>query len=112
MGPTVIPDESILRDVNPKVLDLTIQDLTDLADELAGLDSHNPSVKSLRAEDLQDIEAIFYESRVRAFRGRGGARPGEVQAEIFDNWSCCCCTPCCSCAASETDPFDVELEEV
>jgi len=114
MGSTIIPDESVLEDVNPQVLNLTPLDLEDLALEIAGLDSHNTKVKGLKAEDLQDIEAIFFEAKIRGIESqsrRPGGRPdtaGDMEPEIFDNWSCCCCTPCCCCAAAEVDPFDAD----
>jgi hypothetical protein len=105
MGPSLIPDQSILNEVNPKVLELNVKDLTDLATEISGLDSFNPKVKSLTVEDRQDIEAIFYEARIKGLTSSEGAQGG-AEPELFDNWSCCCCTPCCCCAAVDIDPFE------
>jgi hypothetical protein len=41
MGPTLIPDRSILNEVNERVLDLSVKDLNDLASQLAGVESNN-----------------------------------------------------------------------
>jgi hypothetical protein len=83
--------------------DLTVKDLNDLAAEFSGITTNNSRVAELTIEDLNSIEAVFYEVKMKAAQSTR-----EAQAEgapIFDNWSCCCCTPCCSCAATETDPF-------
>jgi hypothetical protein len=119
MGPTLIPDPSILEEVNPRVLDLSVKDLQDLASQISGVESNNPRVRNLNAQDLQDIEAVFYEAKIKAIQTQGSGTPfeyrpepgelgaeGEVEAQFFDGWSCCCCTPCCSCAAADVDPFD------
>jgi hypothetical protein len=119
MGPTLIPDRTILNEVNERVLDLSVKDLNDLASQLAGVDSNNPKVRNISASDLQDIEAIFYEAKSTAIQTResGGQfeyKPepgelgieGEVEAQFFDGWSCCSCTPCCCCAAAVVDPLD------
>ena len=84
-----------------------------------GVDSNNPKVRNISASDLQDIEAIFYEAKSTAIQTResGGQfeyKPepgelgieGEVEAQFFDGWSCCSCTPCCCCAAAVVDPLD------
>jgi hypothetical protein len=85
--------------------------------EMVGLDSHNPTVKGLTANDIQDIEAIFVESKIRgiqSLRGRPGGRPAtagditieDIENQLLDDISCCCCTPCCTCAAADVDPFE------
>jgi hypothetical protein len=110
LGPTIVTDEA-MKKVSPRVLDFTVLDLQDIADEISGLDSFNPKAKSVSAKDLQDIETIFNGAKGRGIQSRGGVQ-GEVQPEIFDNWSCCCCTPCCCCAATEIDPFQEPAAEV
>jgi hypothetical protein len=95
-----------LRKATPKVRELRVKDLNDLARKLHGLDVRNPTVDDLSVEDYRSIEEVFqgYKQQLleRAERGENVV-PGEE--EIFDNWSCCCCTPCCCCAAADVDPF-------
>lgn len=83
----------------PQVADLTVQDLEDLADEFSGVPSNNRKVAELSLEDIQEIEAVFFEFKVAAGKelaGLGGA--GELASVDV---SCCCCTPCCCCAATD-----------
>ncbi|HEX8092721.1 hypothetical protein [Jatrophihabitans sp.] len=91
----------------PRAGDLTVKDLNDLAAEFSGVATSNPKVKSLTIEDLNSVEAVFYDVKMNAAKAArdNAASGGTEQAPIFDNWSCCCCTPCCSCAATETSPF-------
>jgi hypothetical protein len=110
LGPTIVTDEA-MKKVSPRVLDFTVLDLQDIADEISGLDSFNPKAKSVSAKDLQDIETIFNGAKGRGIQSRSQAQ-GDVQPEWFDNWSCCCCTPCCCCAATEVDPFQEPVAEV
>jgi hypothetical protein len=91
----------------PRAGDLTVKDLNDLAAEFSGVATSNPKVSSLTIEDLNSVEAVFYDVKMNAAKAarESSASGGTEQAPIFDNWSCCCCTPCCSCAATETSPF-------
>jgi hypothetical protein len=95
-----------VQKATPKVRELRVKDLNDLARRLQGVDVRNPNIDDLGVEDYQSIEEVFqgYKRQLleRAQRGEQVV-PGEE--EIFDNWSCCCCTPCCCCAAAEVDPF-------
>jgi hypothetical protein len=90
---------------NPRVADLNVKDLNDLATEFLGVRSRNPAVARLTIADMEDLEGIFMEYKVNTARELQGqaAATGVVSAE----WSvsCCCCTPCCSCAAAEMDPI-------
>jgi hypothetical protein len=89
---------------NPKVSDLTVKDLNDLATEFQGVRSRNAKVASLTIADMEDLEGVFMEYKVNTARDlqTQASASGAVSAE----WSvsCCCCTPCCSCAAAEMDP--------
>lgn len=83
----------------PKVADLTVRDLNDLAAEFSGVPTNNPKVAELSLEDIQDIEGVFYEFKVAA--GRDLARLGGKNELASVDVSCCCCTPCCCCAATD-----------
>jgi hypothetical protein len=85
---------------SPKIAELTVKDLNDLALEFSGVPSKNPVVSELTLEDIQDIESVFYDFKVAAGKDliqRAGiaGRAGSVDV------SCCCCTPCCCCAATD-----------
>jgi hypothetical protein len=98
--------EDALRRATPKVRELRVKDLNDLARRLQGVDVMNPSLDDLQIEDLRSLEDAFqgYKQSLLEQAERGEVKiPGEE--EIFDNWSCCCCTPCCCCAAADVDPF-------
>ncbi len=84
---------------SPQVADLTVQDLEDLADEFAGVPSHNPRVSELSLEDIQDIEAVFFDFKLAA--GKELGRLGGAGELASVDVSCCCCTPCCCCAATD-----------
>jgi len=89
--------EDVLQRV-PKVADLTVRDLNDLAAEFSGIPTKNPKVAELSLEDIQDIESVFFEFKVAA--GRDLAQLGRNDLAAVDV-SCCCCTPCCCCAATD-----------
>ncbi|MBB2909823.1 hypothetical protein FHS43_001069 [Streptosporangium becharense] len=82
---------------NPKVRDLTINDLNDLAAEFSGIPTNNRRVAELTLDDLQDLEGVFFEFK-RAV-GRDLVTRGASVSSV--DVSCCCCTPCCSCAAAD-----------
>lgn len=82
----------------PKVAELTVEDLNDLAQEFSGIPSKNPRVADLTLEDISDLEAVFFDFKVAA--GRELHRAGDLKAASVDV-SCCCCTPCCCCAATD-----------
>jgi hypothetical protein len=91
---------------SPKVRELQVSDLNDLANKFHGIPVANPRLEGLTIDDYKSLEAVFqgYKQQLEEKAARGEAViPGEE--EIFDNWSCCCCTPCCCCAAAEVDPF-------
>jgi hypothetical protein len=92
----LVPPEVLEK--TPKIRDLTVRDLNDLAAEFAGVPTHNATVSELTLEDIQDIEGVFYDFKVAA--GRDLARVGTDQLASVDV-SCCCCTPCCCCAATD-----------
>jgi hypothetical protein len=88
----------------PKVGELTVRDLNDLAAEFSGVKTNNTQVAELSLEDLQNIEEVFFDFKVAAGRdlsrtlARGGT-VGDLAAAV--DVSCCCCTPCCCCAATD-----------
>lgn len=84
----------------PKIRDLTVHDLNDLADEFSGIPTNNPRVSDLTLEDIQDLEGVFFEFKVATGRDMiASARA--AQRETTVDVSCCCCTPCCCCAAAD-----------
>jgi hypothetical protein len=85
----------------PKVADLTVHDLNDLAAEFSGVPTENERVSALTLEDIQDIESVFYEFKVAAGRElvKQGSPVGGAKSSV--DVSCCCCTPCCCCAATD-----------
>jgi hypothetical protein len=89
-------DREVL-DRSPKIRELTVKDLNDLAAEFTGIPSNNEKVASLTLEDIQDLEGVFFEFKVSALRDVATA-PGDLAAVDV---SCCCCTPCCCCAATD-----------
>jgi BMFP domain-containing protein YqiC len=82
----------------PRIADLTVRDLNDLAAEFSGVPTNNPKVAALSLEDIQDIESVFFDFKVAA--GKDLAQIGKGQLASVDV-SCCCCTPCCCCAATD-----------
>jgi len=98
-----IADPALLRR-NPKVADLTVRDLNDLAAQFSGIPTHNPKVAKLTIEDMQDIEGIFLEYKLSAAVGVADLVRGRAPSASVDV-SCCCCTPCCCCAAAEVEPI-------
>ncbi len=100
-------DDALLKQVSPKVRELTIQDLEDFARKIAGVEVANPRVNDLTIEDMQGVEALFRDQREQAL-ATAAARLGDSStlgraADV--DVSCCCCTPCCCCAATEVSPF-------
>lgn len=88
----------------PRVNDLTIKDLNDLAAEFSGVQSNNPKLASLSLEDLNSIEAVFVDVKLNVAKVTRAAAASSAGAPAV-NVSCCCCTPCCCCAAAVTEPF-------
>lgn len=92
-------DASVLERT-PKIRDLTVRDLNDLAAEFTGIDTNNPRVSDLTLQDIQDIEGVFFEFKLA--QGREiGARGLEELAAVDIDISCTCTTPCCCCAATD-----------
>lgn len=81
----------------PRIRDLTVHDLEDLASEFTGIPTGNERVTALNLNDLQDLEGVFFEFKRSV--GRDVARHGGTVRSV--DVSCCCCTPCCSCAAAD-----------
>jgi hypothetical protein len=102
-------DRELLAQVSPKVLDLTVSDLNDLAKKFVGIDVKNDAVNSMTIEDLQGMEALFADAKTRILQNVAGSigDMGNVTNLVSVDVSCCCCTPCCCCAASDTSPFEV-----
>ena len=97
-------DPSVLAR-NPRVADLSVKDLNDLAQEFQGVRSRNPNVARLTIQDMQDLEGVFMEYKLDAARQLQAQ--ASAQGVVSAEWSisCCCCTPCCSCAAAEMEPI-------
>lgn len=89
-------DRSVLERA-PKVRDLTVNDLNDLASEFMGIPSNNERVASLTLEDIQDLEGVFFQFKVSALRDVATSADDLAAVDV----SCCCCTPCCCCAATD-----------
>lgn len=94
-----IVDPEVLRSM-PKVAQLTVKDLNDLASEFNGIPTGNPKIKEFTLEDLQDLEGVFFEYKVAVMRQ---VQPGQGIAGEEWRVSCCCCTPCCCCAAADVE---------
>ena len=101
-------DANVTVEPTSRAGSLSVKDLNDLAAEFSGVPSNNPAVTALTIEDLNSIEAVFFDVKMNAAKAarEASASGAPDGAPIFDNWSCCCCTPCCSCAASDPSPFD------
>jgi hypothetical protein len=104
-------DRKIFGQTTPRVQDLTIEDLNKLAAVADGSAAAAGKLVQLDADDLRSLEDAFHEARLQAgellarrLQPDQGVAPEE--GEIFDNWSCCSCTPCCCCAAADVDPFE------
>lgn len=84
-------------EVPEDIKDVTVQDLNDLALRLAKLPVHNERVKNMPTKQIQEIEDVF-----KNFKGNVEAQVQSRGLEAADvSVSCCCCTPCCSCAATD-----------
>jgi hypothetical protein len=86
----------------PKIRNLTVRDLNDLASSFSGIPTNNPNIAELTLEDLKDIEDVFFEYKLAV--GRDMERPigsGGVEAAGV-SVSSCCSTPCSCCAAVDT----------
>ncbi len=110
MEQSLFPYRDAIRHIPDSVLDLSVQDLNDLAAQISGIDSHNPTAKGLTFEDLRGIEAVFFEAKsvVLEKLGERGVTVAELRKAEDDEIyvPCCCCTPCCCCAAVDVDPFE------
>lgn len=83
----------------PAIRDLTVHDLNDLAAEFSGIPTSNRRVSDLTIEDIQSIEAVFTDFKLKA--GRDLAAKATKGTGSSVDVSCCCCTPCCCCAATD-----------
>lgn len=101
-------DPELLAQMSERVRGLMAHDLEDLSRRVAGVEVQNPRVDSLTIEDIQGIEALFRDQRkgVLVTLASTLGNEGTLGQQKGVNVSCCCCTPCCSCAASEVSPFD------
>lgn len=52
----------------------------------------------LTLQDISSIQQIFKPERVHAALGSTGTKKGVAEPELHVN--CCCCTPCCTSAAT------------
>lgn len=81
----------------PQIRDLKVHDLNDLAREFSGVPTGNDRIAKLTIEDIQDIEAVFLDIKLKAGRELVGGATDLAAVDV----SCCCCTPCCCCAATD-----------
>ncbi len=82
----------------PQIRDLRVLDLNDLALEFSGVPTGNDRIAELTIEDIQDIESVFLDIKLKAGRELVGGSNDLAAVDV----SCCCCTPCCCCAATDT----------
>lgn len=98
-------EKAVVSKASPRVAELTVRDLNDLAAAFQGVEVRNPRISKLSVQDIQNIEEVFGEYKMRQLQkiSTTVSRVDELAIDI----SCCCCTPCCCCAATEVDPFAV-----
>lgn len=102
-----IPQESRAQ-ASPRVLELSVRDLEDLALKLSGVPTTNRVIDELTFEDMRSLEDVFQAYKASKFEALSGPENiGAIEelAKICDS-TCCCCTPCCTCAAAEVDPIE------
>lgn len=100
-------DPELLAQMSRRVQSLTGRDLEDLTRRIAGVEVQNELVTSLTLEDIQGLEALFRDQRKQTLVNLAATMgdDGSIAQQKL-NVSCCCCTPCCSCAATDVSPFE------
>jgi hypothetical protein len=103
-------DPKIFGSATPRVQELTIADLNQLAAVASGAAVPAGKLAALDADDIRSLDDAFHEAKLQSadlLARRLKQREGVAEDEEFlDGWSCCCCSPCCCCAAADVDPFE------
>jgi hypothetical protein len=92
-----------------RVLELSVNDLDELALKFQGVPTQNTTIDKLNVTDLKSLEAVFagYKN-TKAEALSSISSVAEIEdIEAFCTETCCCCTPCCCCAAAVADPIRV-----
>ena len=106
-----------LRKATPKVKQLQVKDLEDLARRFHGVEVENSKIDKLELEDFRSLEDVFQGYKQKALQQASRAKPAAAPVKTTDGGGgaggcgvnvCCCCTPCCCCAAAAVDPFAPE----
>jgi hypothetical protein len=109
-----------LRKATPKVKQLQVKDLEDLARRFHGVDVENSKIDKLQLEDFKSLEDVFQGYKHKALEQASRAKPARAPVKSTNGGGgtggaggcgvnvCCCCTPCCCCAAAAVDPFAPE----
>ncbi len=110
-----------LKMATPKVKQLQVKDLEDLARRFHGVDVENSKLDKLQFADFQSLENVFQGYKHKALEDAARARPAKAPVKSGNGGGggcgtagscgvnvCCCCTPCCCCAAAAVDPFASE----
>jgi hypothetical protein len=101
--------KDLLALVPPTVQALSVQDLHDMATRFSGSPVQNAKINALSIQEIQSIEVLFRDARNQALAAAATVMVAGSQAQLNDvniDVSCCCCTPCCSCAATDVHPFE------
>jgi hypothetical protein len=108
-----------LKKATPKVKQLQVKDLEDLARRFHGVELENTKLDKLQFEDFKSLEDVFQGYKHKALEDAARARPARAPVKSTNGGGgssagscgvnvCCCCTPCCCCAAAAVDPFASE----
>jgi hypothetical protein len=108
-----------LKMATPKVKQLQVKDLEDLARRFHGVEVENSKLDKLQFDDFKSIEDVFQGYKHKALEDAARARPAKAPVKPTGDGGgssagscgvnvCCCCTPCCCCAAAAVDPFAAE----
>jgi hypothetical protein len=108
-----------LKRATPKVKQLQVKDLEDLARRFHGVEVENSKIDKLELEDFKSLEDVFQGYKHKALEQASRAKPARAPVKSTNGGGtggaggcgvnvCCCCTPCCCCAAAAVDPFEAE----
>jgi hypothetical protein len=108
-----------LKKATPKVKQLQVKDLEDLARRFQGVEVENSKLDKLQVQDFKSLEDVFQGYKQRQLQVALKAKPAKAPVKGGGNGGgggaggcginvCCCCTPCCCCAAASVDPFAPE----
>jgi hypothetical protein len=109
-----------LKKATPKVKQLQVKDLEELARRFQGVDVQNSKLDKLELDDFKSLEDVFQGYKHKALEQASRAKPARAPVKSTNGGGgtggaggcgvnvCCCCTPCCCCAAAAVDPFAPE----